>query len=110
MPVLAKANLLPVGAFTEVDMFPKNLTSTLKFVAPIVAALLTTGVQAQSGYHLLHSFYGQPSENPSTALVADAQGNLYGTAVTNNGCPPVHCGSVFQVSKNSDGGWSTTTI
>lgn len=60
-------------------------------------------------YQVLHSFYGQPAKNPSSALVADSKGNLYGVAGGGSGCA-IGCGSVIMLARNSGGKWITTTI
>ena len=45
--------------------------------------------------------------NPATSLVADAAGNLYGTALDGNTYPN---GAVFELSPNSKGGWTEKTL
>jgi hypothetical protein len=52
--------------------------------------------------------------NPSTDLVFDAHGNLYGTAPIGGGnansCYGDGCGTVFKLTPQSDGSWGETTI
>jgi hypothetical protein len=52
--------------------------------------------------------------NPSTNLVFDAQGSLYGTAPIGGGsansCAGFGCGTVFKLTPQSDGTWKGTTI
>ena len=53
---------------------------------------------------------------PTAGLIFDRQGNLYGTAsiggnLTGNcGYPGFGCGTVFELSPNSTGGWSKNTL
>jgi uncharacterized repeat protein (TIGR03803 family) len=43
---------------------------------------------------------------PYSNLISDASGNLYGTTSTGgSGCPPPGCGTVFELSRSSDGKW-----
>ncbi len=58
----------------------------------------------------IHTFTGPPDGNsPTWGLISDASGNLYGT--TNSGgngtCP---CGTVFELSPTSNGGYSYQVI
>ncbi|HYM74970.1 MAG TPA: choice-of-anchor tandem repeat GloVer-containing protein [Candidatus Dormibacteraeota bacterium] len=57
---------------------------------------------------------GNDGSNPNATLVMDAAGNLYGeTAFGGNG-KSVYCnggcGTVFELSPNSNGGWTKTTL
>lgn len=52
-------------------------------------------------------------ESPATGVVRDAAGNLYGTTVaggtggcTNNGNVVIGCGTVFELSPQTGGGWA----
>jgi uncharacterized repeat protein (TIGR03803 family) len=63
----------------------------------------------------LYTFQNEvDGESPSTNLVADAAGNLYGaTAAGGSGNLPLcwqACGIVFELSPDSSGGWTKTTI
>ena len=57
---------------------------------------------------ILYSFTGGvDGSGPASGLIADASGNLYGTAAgggTNNN------GTVFELSPNSSGGWTETVL
>jgi uncharacterized repeat protein (TIGR03803 family) len=52
--------------------------------------------------------------NPSTDLVFDSHGNLYGTASIGGGnansCYGSGCGTVFKLTPQSDGSWRETTV
>ena len=56
--------------------------------------------------HVLYRFTGgEDGRAPSSELILDAAGNLYGT--TNYGGPPrCGCGVVFKLTHNSDGTWT----
>jgi uncharacterized repeat protein (TIGR03803 family) len=59
----------------------------------------------------LHTFNGNDGSAPY-ALLIDSAGNLFGTAFEGGipGCNTGTCGVVFELSPNSSGGWSDTTI
>jgi uncharacterized repeat protein (TIGR03803 family) len=62
---------------------------------------------------LLYSFPGgSDGDDPFSILVADAAGNLYGTTREggNSECGGTGCGTVFELSPQSDGGWKETTL
>lgn len=55
---------------------------------------------------VLHSFGGGiDGNNPSTNLVFDARGNLYGTTAE-GGAPGCDCGTIFRLSQDDVGNWS----
>lgn len=56
---------------------------------------------AKSGFRVLYSFQnGADGAVPATSLIADASGNLYGTATNDGGAGScsVRCGSIFELS------------
>jgi uncharacterized repeat protein (TIGR03803 family) len=53
-------------------------------------------------YVALHRFDGRDGAFPNSSVVLDQQGNVYGTT-TNDGA--FGCGTVFQLSPRSEGGW-----
>jgi uncharacterized repeat protein (TIGR03803 family) len=61
---------------------------------------------------VLHSFSGGDGGGPSSILIADAAGNLYGTTQGggNRECGGTGCGVVFELSPNSDGSWTETVL
>jgi uncharacterized repeat protein (TIGR03803 family) len=61
---------------------------------------------------VLHSFTGGADADwPEDGLILDTAGNLYGTSVYGGGgnCQ-FGCGTVFQLSPTSGGGWTTSVI
>jgi uncharacterized repeat protein (TIGR03803 family) len=64
---------------------------------------------------VLHSFIASDGYGPEAGLVMDAAGNLYGTTYQGGNlegdvCAPFGCGTVFEVSPVSGGGWTETTL
>jgi uncharacterized repeat protein (TIGR03803 family) len=73
--------------------------------------------EGQAQYKVLWSFAGAPNDgsDPTGNLVSDQSGNIYG--VTGGGgsstAPPCSgggCGTVFELSPNSDGTWTNTIL
>jgi uncharacterized repeat protein (TIGR03803 family) len=92
-------------------LFP--LASTL---AIFCLVLMWVGpVCGQSTYYngkVLHNFGGPGDGNiPKAGLIFDGSGNLYGTTLEGgSGCVLPGCGSVFELTPNSDGSWSETVL
>jgi uncharacterized repeat protein (TIGR03803 family) len=61
---------------------------------------------------VLHSFSGADGLGPSSVLIADASGNLYGTTSGggNRGCGGTGCGVVFELSPQSGGYWTESVL
>jgi uncharacterized repeat protein (TIGR03803 family) len=81
----------------------------------IFVTILVFGCNAMAAHpteKVLYSFAGgADGAGPFGGLVADAQGNLYGTTATGgNGACPGGCGTVFELSPNSDGTWTETPL
>ena len=77
-------------------------------VTLIMDLILAPGASAASNYKVLYRFTGgADGAQPEDALVFDASGNLYGTAL-GGGC----CGSgtVFELTPNSDGTWTQSVL
>ncbi len=53
--------------------------------------------------HLIHTFSPTPNGYPRSGLVADAAGNLYGTAYGNGDSCPDSCGEVFELTPGANG-------
>jgi uncharacterized repeat protein (TIGR03803 family) len=60
---------------------------------------------------VLHAFGGGDGANPSSVLLFDKKGNLYGTTALggNSGCG-LGCGVVFELTPQSGGHWSETVL
>ena len=62
----------------------------------------------------IHNFDGYDGEEPSSTLVMDSNGNLYGTTSVGGSrqdiCPYVGCGTVFELTKDRGGKWTETVL
>ena len=56
---------------------------------------------------LIHKFYGQGGADPQGGVIFDAAGNLYGTTYEGG---PSNCGTVFELSPKSGGGWTSSVL
>jgi len=63
------------------------------------------------GETVLAAFAGKDGANPLAGLLADASGNLYGTA-SQGGVAGCHCGTAFELSPPTGGGtaWTETVL
>lgn len=93
---------------------------------PALMAILTvtffvTGAYAADGEKVLHSFSSSATSkggsDPAGGLIFDAAGNLYGTTVysgagacTAIGGAVIGCGTVFELSPKSGGGWTEKVL
>ena len=78
----------------------------------IVVALITS-LYASDRQTTLYSFSGSTDGySPSSGLIADAAGNLYGTTFYGGSCASRErgCGTVFELSPNSSGGWTESVL
>jgi uncharacterized repeat protein (TIGR03803 family) len=73
----------------------------------VIFKLDTTGALT-----VLHTFDLADGANPSSVLLFDSQGNLYGTTQNggNSECGGTGCGVVFELSPQSGGGWLETVL
>lgn len=77
-------------------------------------------VNASGSEQVIYSFLGPENNSdgatPFSGLVKDAAGNLYGSTVfggtlNNDDCEPNSgCGTIFQLTPNSDGTWTETVL
>ena len=72
----------------------------------VLAAALSVA-RAQGTLEVIHSFGDGDGEYPSTELVMDGLGNLYGTTVTGGS---YGAGSVFQLTPDGSGGYAETLL
>src|ERR1700735_886645 len=76
-----------------------------------IAALLCLSIVAGATdkQTILYSFKGKTDgSDPESGLVADAAGNLYGTTYKGGGI--CNCGTAFELSPSSSGGWTETIL
>src|SRR5262249_13985528 len=89
-----------------------SLTSAKLLAVSFLAVLfLTITLKAHASERVLYSFKGgDDGANPSSALVADRNGNLYGT--TDAGGGACDCGTVFMLSPavTPNGSWTETVL
>ncbi len=85
--------------------------------AVTLATTLTLTASAQAGHFKgLHEFKGGGDGiTPVAGLIEDANGNLYGTTISGgllnaNNCNESGCGTVFELSPATGGGWVKTTL
>jgi uncharacterized repeat protein (TIGR03803 family) len=74
---------------------------------------LCTNCRAADRETTLYSFTGRSDGNqPSSGLISDAAGNLYGTTFYGGSCSAYQlgCGVVFELSPVSGGGWTENVI
>jgi uncharacterized repeat protein (TIGR03803 family) len=94
--------------------FWNSVARTLAVAA--VAVILVDGAGAANKEKVLYSFTGgNDGGDPAAALAFDKAGNLYGTTVfggTGAACTGAHagCGTVFKLTRNSNGRWQQTVI
>jgi uncharacterized repeat protein (TIGR03803 family) len=83
-------------------------------ITAFATAALTLTVQAQYQYKetTLYTFGGQKDVyQPVRNLLADQQGNFYGASTYGGGgCSGKGCGTVFELSPGSGGGWTETIL
>jgi len=90
------------------------------FLLSVVAVFLAGAAFATGPLeHLIYTFPGQPNAaGPTSTLVADAAGNLYGTSVDGgnsgnciwSGGANDGCGAIFELSPKSGGGWTESVL
>jgi uncharacterized repeat protein (TIGR03803 family) len=77
-------------------------------IAMFVITVLAPGAWGAGKYKVLYKFSGgTDGSQPSAGLILDASGNLYGT--TNQGGPSGD-GTVFKLTKSSDGSWTESVL
>lgn len=79
----------------------------------IVTLLLAPGAWGQGNFKTLHRFSVKDGEYPLGRLISDAAGNLYGETEIGGkykDCYFGTCGTVFELSPNVSGTWTTQVI
>lgn len=99
--------------FFAVQELPMN--RYLQFIAATFVIAYSTAALAQH-YKVLYNFKGPKASDgayPIATLIRDSAGNLYGTTVAGgtHDCGPYGgCGTVFELSPNSDGTWNESVL
>ena len=64
--------------------------------------------------NILYNFTLAPTHTCPNGLTMDSQGNLYTTTFcggsSSNYCPPIGCGTVYELSPSSGGRWTATVL
>jgi uncharacterized repeat protein (TIGR03803 family) len=80
----------------------------------ITAGLFAMASSAIAQEQVLYNFNGDSingAAHPTAAMVFDAAGNLYGTTSDGGGnCGSFGCGTVFELSPEAGGGWTTKLL
>ena len=77
------------------------------FILAMTFVLTVCGVQAHAQtYSILHTFTGSDGSSPTSTLIPDGRGNLYGTTEYGGS---LDAGTVFEL-KRSDSGWVLNTL
>jgi uncharacterized repeat protein (TIGR03803 family) len=90
----------------------QSLQRVTRLLTILIGVLLFIGSAIAQTEKVLYSFRGGTDGiNPSTPLIADAAGNLFGSTTDGGGgvCPG-GCGVVFELKPSPGGGWTETVI
>jgi len=93
-------------------MRPKKYWFTVSSPLTVLAMVLAVPAGAFAATKVLYKFKGgTDGGHPFAGLVFDGAGNLYGTTLQGGGtCNGVPCGTVFELTANSDGSWSESVL
>ena len=93
-------------------MHPKKSSHTILLFAILLAILVCTGSAMAQTERVLYSFQGgSDGINPTTSLIADSAGNLFGTTTDGgSGNCDGGCGVVFELKPAHGGGWTESII
>ncbi len=75
----------------------------------LVVMIAISAAFAAEKERVLHTFYDKPSANPSSNLIFDAEGNLYGSTGA-SGYQPCQCGTIFRLIPQRSGNWKYQVI
>jgi uncharacterized repeat protein (TIGR03803 family) len=81
-------------------------------ISAVIVVFAVDGFAAGQTAKVLYRFAGgSDGSDPEAGLVADHNGNLYGTTSTGgDGACSGGCGTVFELTPNPDGGWTETRL
>src|SRR5437899_1649536 len=92
------------------------LSSSLKTTTLIFAWVLALAINSFATENVLYSFTGDmDGSSPIGTLIFDKTGNAYGVTSGGGVVPcsngnPNGCGTVFELTPNSSGGWTETVL
>jgi uncharacterized repeat protein (TIGR03803 family) len=87
--------------------------SAALMIVIVITLALAPDAWAASKYKVLYRFHGAAGAYPggaypSSSLIFDKAGNLYGTTTDGGDCYP--CGTVFELTPNLDGSWTESVL
>src|SRR5580658_5425986 len=100
---------------------PPSPNSHFRFLISLLTVLIVLCIQSPDAlaartFKVLHAFKnGNDGNFPWNNLLFDASGNLYGATASGGGGGTQHCsfggcGTVFQLSPNSNGQWTESVL
>jgi len=88
-------------------------TLVFNAIASVILAAGTLAAQTETTIHAFPGFHDEGHANgyPNGGLIADSAGNLYGTTgALGNPCTTSNCGTVFELSPVTGGGYTQTVL
>lgn len=115
-PATARASVPGSHVVREFDSGGISAVKIKSIATVILLGAWGATASAQASGKLLYSFMGSSDgdgQGPDSALVVDKLGNLYGTTElggTSGQCGGPGCGTVFELSPDTAGGWNETVL
>src|SRR5580700_9626098 len=96
----------------EASLMAKLSACSNHILAMLIVGLMCVGSAAAQHEAVLYTFVGgTDGSSPIAPLLADHSGNLFGTTIGGGaGCEPEGCGTVFELSPSSSGGWTESVL
>jgi uncharacterized repeat protein (TIGR03803 family) len=92
----------------------KNVSVSVHLVLVIFLLAVTICARATDEEKVLLRFNGKNGSSPTSGLVFDSAGNLYGTTASGgtsgSACNGIGCGTVFELTPGQDGGWTQKVL
>jgi uncharacterized repeat protein (TIGR03803 family) len=91
------------------SFIPSILKASIAALSMVLCGASSMHAQADGSDRILHMFTGPDGKSPTSNLITDGAGNLYGT--TEYGGANGYYGTVFELTPNgSEGQWNETTL